>query len=574
MSIQPEQTDESPKITLDDLNYFWATDGLPVFYADRHDIEDVIEDLGFSIYYLICNIAEDKEVKTTNYNNQNNNSNPSYKYNYNYNNSVTTTSIVTDKTTAVVKVVSNIIGRSVSQVDDEIADLAAVRETAEYALPGIPLEIVNRLDDFFRLVDAQHGTEAIVMLTFDPTKNDSSGWGVLVPEQTNTSVHCNYNPDSIVAEKPDHVMIVGSVHSHPGMAAYASGTDHADQADFDGIHITYGWQKSVNGGATQYYIEMQMSGKSWTLKPEDVFEGYIANKSPDSLVVEWSTKVKKVLPPTGGSASQVEYHHSQTTNRSDLTLSQQVTLGSTPAGTAKERNHSLQTLPEIYDKEPHLIVAELDPNAKDIICPSCDYSMSDYDLVSGECPICDIPVVSMADDYKDIISKVEKYIRYRELPGKRTIYLWTVEENGKQEVMKLTDYKVSSDTKATIVEEYAPYQATEDDDDDEDRLNAYSDGFDPDKTLCCFRAPANCTCPKIVLFEDLTDFELDHKNVDIYNPESNCLQCRHQFTGNCPAYYDAVIEYATTGRTHEGQITECNFYEQFDAENSHMGIYY
>jgi hypothetical protein len=145
----------------------------------------------------------------------------------------------------VVKVVNNIIGRSVSQVEDEIADLAAVRETAEYTLPGIPLEIVNRLDDFFRLVDAQHGTEAIVMLTFDPTKSDSSGWGVLVPEQTNTSVHCNYNPDSIVAEKPDHVMIVGSVHSHPGMAAYASGTDHADQADFDGIHITYGWQKSV-----------------------------------------------------------------------------------------------------------------------------------------------------------------------------------------------------------------------------------------------------------------------------------------------------------------------------------------
>lgn len=578
MSNEPQEATDTPKPTLEDLNYFWAIDGLPVFYADRHDIEDVVEDLGFSIYYLICNIAEDKEVKNTTYNY--NYSNPSYGSYNNYNshaNPVTTTTYITEKSTAIVRVVNNIIGRSVSQVEnEEIADLAAVRETAEYNLPGIPIEIVNRLDDFFRLVDAQHGTESIVMLTFDPTKNDSSGWGVLVPEQSNTSVHCNYNPDSIVEEKPDHVMIVGSVHSHPGMAAYASGTDHADQADFDGIHITYGWQKSVNGGATQYYIEMQMAGKSWTLKPEDVFEGYISNKDPDSVVVEWSTKVKKVLPPQGGSASQGAYNRSQTTNRSDLTLSQQVTLGSIPVGTTKERNHSLQSLPQINDKEPHIIVAELDPNAKDIVCPSCDYSMSDYDLISGECPICDIPVVSMTDNYRDVITKVEKYIRYRELPGRRTIYLWTCEENGKQEVMRLSEYKVYSDeteTGAKIVEEYAPYAATDDDDDD-DYNHISSDGFDPDKTVCCYRSPENCTCPKTVLFDDVTDFEIDHKDTDVYDPQSNCLQCRHQFTGNCPAYYEAVIDYATTGRKTEGQISECNFYEQLDIDTSHMGIYY
>ena len=73
-------------------------------------------------------------------------------------------------------------------------------------------------------------------------------------------------------------MIVGSVHSHPGMPAYASGTDHADQADFDGVHITFGWQNNVNSGATQYHIELQVSGESYTLKPEDVFEGYTLQK--------------------------------------------------------------------------------------------------------------------------------------------------------------------------------------------------------------------------------------------------------------------------------------------------------
>jgi hypothetical protein len=278
--------DQKPKITLDDLTYFWAKDGLPVFFADRDNIEDCIEDLGFSIYYLLCNIAEDKNLPAPK---------PAGYTTYSTTNTFGATTVQTTATTGLVKIVNNIVGRSVSEVKDEITSHTYIRETAEYNLPAIPFEMITRLDEFFRLVDAQHGTESIVLLTFDPSKTDSSGWGILVPEQTNTSVHCNYNPDSIVAEKPENVLIVGSVHSHPGMAAYASGTDHADQADFDGLHITFGWQKTVNNNATQYYIEMQMGGSSWTLKPDDVFENFTVQKDPDPTVVEWSTKVKKAF---------------------------------------------------------------------------------------------------------------------------------------------------------------------------------------------------------------------------------------------------------------------------------------
>lgn len=574
MTQNTENTTKTQDITLDDLNYFWAMDGLPVFYADRHDIEDIIEDLGFSIYYLVCNIAEDKEVKSTIYSPPSSNNNPSYSYNNFSTSPTTTTTITTEKTTSVVKVVNNIVGRAVSQVTGEIADLAAVRETAEYNLPGIPLEIVNKLDDFFRLVDAQHGTEAIVLLTFDPAKKDSSGWGVLVPEQNNTSVHCNYNPDSVVEDKPDDVLIVGSVHSHPGMAAYASGTDHADQADFDGIHITYGWQKSVNGGATQYYIEMQMSGNSWTLKPEDVFEGYTTNKDPDPEVVGWSSKVKKALPPTGGSAfPAVSQQSIQTRASSEKTLHQQVTLGSTQVGTTKSGNSSC-IIPDVKDKTPHIIVAELDPRSKDIICPSCDYSMSDYDLTSGSCPICDLPVVSMMDTYQDILLKAEKYMRERYMEGNRTVYLWTYHEEGERnEVIKLSERRISGrQQKAQIVEEYSPYQATDDDDEDDDDL--CNDGFDPDKTICCFRYPSACTCPKTVVYDDITDFEVDHREIDVYNPNDDCLKCAHQYTAFCPSYYEVVLEYATSGVRLSQPITVCNQFKELEIDATNIELYY
>lgn len=571
MSNNENKVQETPKITLEDLDYFWASDGLPVFYANRHNIEDIIEDLGFSIYYLVCNIAEDKEVKSTTTFQP-----TTYTYNSAYtpgsSTTSTTTSIVTEKTTSVVKVVNNIVGRAVSQVTGEIADLAAVRETAEYNLPGIPLEIVNRLDDFFRLVDAQHGTESIVLLTFDPSKKDSSGWGVLVPEQTNTSVHCNYNPDSVVEEKPDNVLIVGSVHSHPGMAAYASGTDHADQADFDGIHITYGWQKSVNGGATQYYIEMQMAGNSWTLKPEDVFEGYVATRDPDSLVVEWSTKVKKALPPTGGSAFQAASRQPDPQvirSPKTGTLSQQVTLGSTAVGTIKSGNSSC-IVPDVKDKTPHIIVAEIDPQDDDLECPSCDYNIGESDLLAGSCSVCDLPLASMTDSYEDILLKAEKYLRDRYMDGNRTVYLWIYHEEGQRnEVIKLSERRVSgTNSGAIITEEYTPYSATDDDEDDD----IYADGFNADKTVCCFRRIANCTCPKTVTYEDITDFEIDHRENDIYDPNDDCLTCSRQYTADCPYYYEAIIAYATEGVRLSQPITRCFHFEELKIDASYMEI--
>lgn len=553
------------KVTLEDLNYFWASDGLPIFYADRDNIEDIVEDLGFSIYYLICNIAVDKKVETKTFTSGSNVITSTSNSQTSYTNSQPT--YITEKNTSIVKVVNNIIGRAVSEIKTDIADLAPVRETAEYNLPGIPLEIVNRLDDFFRLVDAQHGTEAIVLLTFDPSKKDSSGWGVLVPEQNNTSVHCNYNPDSIVEEKPEDVLIVGSVHSHPGMAAYASGTDHADQADFDGIHITYGWQKSVNGGATQYYIEMQMSGNSWTLKPEDVFEGYVATRSPDSLVVEWSTKVKKALPPTGGSGFLAQSNPQTRYPNSQQTLSQQVTLGSTQVGTTKS---FARKVPKLSDTDPYIILAELDPNSKDLCCPSCDYDMADYDLISGSCPVCDIPVVSMTDSFRDVMVKAEKYMNDRYITGKRTVYLWTIDKlTLEEQVMKLSDSTLDPKPSAVIVDDYAPYAATDDDDDD-----IVADGFDPDLTICCFDTPANCMCPKMVLYDDVTDFDLDHRNMDIYSENSECHLCVYYYTASCPSYYDSIMDYTTKGEMLMSPIEQCLKFEKYEDTISHLPMGY
>lgn len=217
--------------TLDDVNHFWAEDGLPVFFGDREDIFDIAESIGFQIYYVLSN----KIIKPGTTSNKNTNNNNKNKTNFA---GVMAPPTPDKKTMCSYKVCNNFVGRTVQEVPFTFSDeYIEVKPSAHYSMPLIPTVIVDKLDQFFRLVDDQHGTESIVMLTYDMDKEGPEGWGVLVPDQENTATHCNYDPHSIAEMKPDNIMIVGSVHSHPGMSAYASGTDHADQADFDGIHI-------------------------------------------------------------------------------------------------------------------------------------------------------------------------------------------------------------------------------------------------------------------------------------------------------------------------------------------------
>src|SRR5690606_38728771 len=124
-----------------------------------------------------------------------------------------------------------------------------------------------------------------------PTESErAEGWGVVVPEQSNTAASCNYDPQSVVDDLPDDgsVAIVGSAHSHPGMSAYCSGVDKADQMYFDGLHITFGWR--VNSPQTEFHIEMQMSGSAFPFSVNQVFSD-VPTAAADAQVKKWATNV-------------------------------------------------------------------------------------------------------------------------------------------------------------------------------------------------------------------------------------------------------------------------------------------
>jgi hypothetical protein len=554
----------SENVTLDQLNYFWMPNGAPCFIADRDDICDIVENIGFSVYYVLGNLNKITKTTSTTYKPTTPGAATSSP--------VTTTTEVVTKNIQLFKIVSNFVGRAVAASTDPLPDnFLGLEESCIYSLPEIPLSMLEKLDQFFRLVHAQHGTESIVLLTFDPTKNDSSGWGVLVPEQTNTAAHCNYNAESVLALKPEHLYVVGSVHSHPEMPAYASGTDHADQADFDGIHITFGWQKSVNAGATQYHIELQLSGNNYKLDPEDVFESFSIAKDPDPEVVAWTDQVKKALPPSGGVPA--------TTARMDTRAPHQtVALDTVPGETGSKKKISYkENIASLNVEHDAIVIAEVYPNEVGICsCPSCDYTLDDGDLYAGHCRICDIPISLESASINSIASNLSYYCKSRALPIDSPAYLWGVDNTRNEFLIKLNLDKISQDTFFDDADiEYVNLLDSHYDDDE--------DGFHPDYLICCGEKAedyySNCKCQIPVFFEDYKDFADETARMDLYQSKSQCESCQFYYTNFCPAYKKLIFDYtACNGRIELLQddlpIVPCNEFYPFRSETSESSLYY
>lgn len=556
------ETEHVQQADLNDLTYFWLPNGAPCFVADREDICEQAEGLGFQIYYLIAN--QEKQKSTS-----------SKQSTTNLGGSVTTYTYEQKEYTAnIMKVVKNIVGRAISVCDEDFGkEFTNLKEEATYSLPPIPRIMVDKLDEFFRLVDAQHGTESIVMLTFDPTKEDSDGWGILVPDQTNTSTHCKYDPDSVAILKEDHVLIVGSVHSHPGMSAYASGTDHQDQADFDGLHITFGWQSAVSNGLTQYHAELQMGGTAFILNIDDVFESYKINKEPDPEVVGWTEKVKKVTAPALGA------HGTTTPSTLNSGTNQPAFTG---VGTINEygynsSNRFVQTrrqiIPQIVkDSIPYnaVLVAEIDTRETSrMLCPACGTSLFRNEIYIGSsCPSCDIPVVSSNSHVNSIVNSVNGYLFKRHKEVNVPYYLWSRGHNNGQDhaIMLIKDQ----------YEEHAAFHGNKSlkeiiyDTDDaalqhdlrkdlESNLRFDNERFaDPEDemeywgthTWCCQRDifsdhPITCECTEVIT--DDTAMEFDQfcfdENLEVYGKEADCESCFFMYTGGCDGYRQSVVDY-------------------------------
>lgn len=256
----------------EELNFVKKIGPLPLFWGSDPKAMDLIEAAGYNDYYLL---AQDKITLPLE---------PNKAQTYAYRPSL-------------FLITKTIMGRVVLHADEKTTDLyASTAESAQYFMPKMPYDMVKKMDHFFRSVHKQHGTEAILVLTYDPVfwdaEDPSAGWNCIAPEQQNTAGECDYKPDSVLERKKEHELIMGTIHSHPEMSAFFSGVDHKDQDDWDGIHITQAWK---GNGPTEYHIAMILGGKEWTLREDQVFCSAPLPKIETEVVDQWMEHVTKKI---------------------------------------------------------------------------------------------------------------------------------------------------------------------------------------------------------------------------------------------------------------------------------------
>lgn len=174
---------------------------------------------------------------------------------------------------------------------DELGELSG---KLECNLPKIPENLVWKIKEFFRRVVEIHHAESEVTLYYNKEKEE---FKIHVPKQTVSRSSVYYERVGLThLEGMEDFLRVGTIHSHCDFEAFHSGTDHDDENDFDGIHVTFG-----NNDKDEFTISASIvvNGFRNKVDPEKFLEGISLvgeNYKLNSQVnEEWAKDIDKWL---------------------------------------------------------------------------------------------------------------------------------------------------------------------------------------------------------------------------------------------------------------------------------------
>lgn len=177
-------------------------------------------------------------------------------------------------------------GRVIVPVSENpLAEELAYEAKLFHKIQPIPAEILGRTLGFFRAAWNQRESEAMVYLLVRDGEYD-----LHVPKQnvSHGGVHAKFD----AAELPPGSRVVGDIHSHCNFNAFHSGTDTADAAKNDGLHITIG---KVDTDEPEWAVMLAYSGYLWDLES---LAAVTANPriTPIDPPAEWLARIDEPPP--------------------------------------------------------------------------------------------------------------------------------------------------------------------------------------------------------------------------------------------------------------------------------------
>ncbi len=164
--------------------------------------------------------------------------------------------------------------------------------------PKVKAAMLETIVGFFHRAYELHGSESVVLLLWDVA---GRRYRLLVPDQEAT-VWQSWGGQRFAHDvrykvpplQPGH-LLVGDVHCHGDMAAYASFTDRADEVYRDGVHGVVG---RVERDPPDFHLELAIDGHRFPLEMDQVFERY--GKRRTFVPKAWLDKVRVKVEGLGG----------------------------------------------------------------------------------------------------------------------------------------------------------------------------------------------------------------------------------------------------------------------------------
>lgn len=165
---------------------------------------------------------------------------------------------------------------------DFVSGLASLEQKINFQARKLPLELIRKVTAWFKAVFLNYRSEAVGYLYYQPSTGE---WQFVPPTQTATGASANYEE----APKLEGWQVVGTIHSHGSMSAFHSGTDDADEKNFDGVHITVG----RCDGVPEYSCSLVVQGKREVVDPSVLIDGMAPM---DAVPAEWIAAMKLAKP--------------------------------------------------------------------------------------------------------------------------------------------------------------------------------------------------------------------------------------------------------------------------------------
>lgn len=185
-----------------------------------------------------------------------------------------------------------------------IPGLKPMQEGLKYNFPKISSQLLTAVEGLFDWAVDAHHSESMVLLYYSPLAPEQVRWQVRPPKKqvvTGAGIHYEF------PETPRGFSVAGDIHSHTDFNAFHSGVDEKDEVGKTGLFVTLGHNGSGSRRTVaDYDCSFMIRGRRFSLKPDEVFEGFEKSEFPESwkFTVEKPVPVPSTFPLVGGSKNE------------------------------------------------------------------------------------------------------------------------------------------------------------------------------------------------------------------------------------------------------------------------------